>query len=54
MRNNEKTYVGLDIGTTKVACLVGLHQEGAAAPSIIGLGIAPMNGVKRGVIVDLE
>ncbi len=54
MRNNETTYVGLDIGTTKVACLVGIHQEGTATPSIIGLGIAPMNGVKRGVIVDLE
>lgn len=54
MANRETTYVGVDIGTTKVACLVGLHQEGSAMPSIIGLGIAPIAGVKRGVIVDLE
>ena len=54
MRNSETIYVGIDIGTTKVACLVGLHQEGSATPSIIGLGIAPMSGVKRGVVTDLE
>lgn len=50
----ETTYVGLDIGTSKVACVVGLHQEEAAEPSIIGLGSASTSGLRRGVVTDIE
>ena len=51
---NEETYVGLDIGTSKVVCVVGLHQEDSPTPSIIGLGESPNSGLRRGIIVDLE
>ncbi len=51
---NEETYVGIDIGTSKVVCVVGLHQEDSALPSIIGLGVAPTSGLRRGVVVDVE
>jgi cell division protein FtsA len=50
----EEVYIGLDIGSTKVCCVVGLHEEGAATPSIIGLGTAPTNGMRKGVVVDVE
>lgn len=50
----EEVYIGLDIGSTKVCCVVGLHEEGAATPSVIGLGIAPTNGMRKGVVVDVE
>ncbi len=50
----ETTYVGLDIGTSKVACVVGLQQEGVAEPSIIGLGSATTSGLRRGVVTDIE
>lgn len=51
---NEETYVGLDIGTSKVVCVVGLHQQDSPTPSIIGLGVAPTSGLRRGVVVDVE
>lgn len=51
---NESTFVGLDIGTSKVACVVGLHQEDMAEPSIIGLGVAPTTGLRRGTVADVE
>ncbi len=51
---NETTYIGLDISTTKVACVVGVAQEDSPNISIIGLGYAPSNGLRRGVVVDLE
>lgn len=50
----EATYVGLDIGTTKVACVVGVAHPESPDVSIMGLGSAPTSGVKRGVVVDLE
>lgn len=50
----EQTFIGLDIGSSKVSCIVGLHEEGAAAPSIIGVGVAPVTGMRRGVVVDIE
>lgn len=51
---HETTYVGLDVGTSKIACVVGLHEEGSAHPSIIGLGLSPTAGLRRGVVVDIE
>jgi cell division protein FtsA len=51
---NEETYVGLDVGTSKVVCVVGLHQQDSPTPSIIGLGVSPTSGLRRGVVVDVE
>jgi len=51
---NESTFVGLDIGTSKVVFVVGLHQEDMAEPSIIGLGVAPTTGLRRGTVSDVE
>ena len=51
---NEETYVGLDIGSSRVVCVVGLHQQDSPTPSIIGLGEAPTSGLRRGVVVDVE
>ena len=50
----ESTFVGLDIGTSRVVCVVGLHQQDLATPSIIGIGVAPVTGLKRGVVTDVE
>lgn len=51
---NEKIYIGLDIGSTKVRCIVGLQEEGAPQPSIIGVGVAAANGIRKGVVVDVD
>ncbi len=51
---NEEIYIGLDIGSSKVCCIVGLHEEGMGMPSIIGVGTAPTTGVRKGSVVDVE
>jgi cell division protein FtsA len=53
-KSTEEIYIGLDVGSTKVCCIVGLHEDGAAYPSIIGVGIAPTSGMRKGVVVDVE
>jgi cell division protein FtsA len=50
----EEIYIGLDVGSTKVCCIVGLQEEGESMPSIIGVGVAPTNGMRKGVIVDVD
>jgi len=49
-----ETFIGLDIGSTKVCCVVGLQEEESAQPSIIGVGTAPVEGMRKGVVVDIE
>lgn len=47
-------FIGLDVGSTKVCCVVGLQEETASYPSIIGVGVAPAEGMRKGVVVDVE
>lgn len=45
--------VGIDIGTTCVRCVIG-HLDGAnPAPTIVGVGTAPNNGLRKGVVVNI-
>jgi cell division protein FtsA len=53
-RSQEDIFIGLDIGSTKVCCVVGLVEESATHPSIIGVGVAPAEGMRRGVVNDVE
>ncbi len=48
----EEIVVGIDVGTTKVCTLVG-RLEGEKSIRIIGVGIEPSDGIRKGVIVDL-
>lgn len=45
--------VGLDIGTTKIACIVGRRNEYGKI-EILGYGKAESIGVKRGVVANIE
>jgi cell division protein FtsA len=47
-----RTYVGLDIGTTKISCIIAEKKSGEL--NIVGVGNAPSEGLRRGVVVDLE
>jgi cell division protein FtsA len=47
----EDIVVGIDVGTTKICTLVGRLEESAIR--ILGVGIEPSDGIKKGVIVDL-
>jgi cell division protein FtsA len=44
--------VGLDIGTSKVAAVVA--EVGGDEVSVVGLGMAPSAGLRRGVVVNLD
>ncbi len=45
--------VGLDIGTTKIAAIVGRKNEFGKI-EVLALGKAPSVGIKRGVVVNIE
>lgn len=51
-RERGDLVVGLDIGTTKICCIVGEVFEDAV--DIIGVGTAPSVGLKKGVVVNIE
>ncbi|HET8943445.1 MAG TPA: cell division protein FtsA [Dehalococcoidia bacterium] len=48
----EEILVGIDVGTTKVCTLVGRVEEERNI-RILGVGIEPSDGIRKGVIVDL-
>ncbi|GAB5538781.1 MAG: cell division protein FtsA [Salibacteraceae bacterium] len=49
MDSNDQIIVGLDIGTTKIACLVGKKNEYGKL-ELLGMGKAESVGVRRGVV----
>lgn len=49
-----RPVVGLDIGSSKVCCVVALPQDDHNAPDIVGVGIANNSGVRRGEVIDPE
>ncbi len=53
MAQPTRTHVGLDIGTTKISCIVA-DMNGGGELRIVGVGNAPSEGLRRGVVVDLE
>src|SRR5258708_4233981 len=51
-RKSSDIIVGLDIGTTKIAAVVG--EMGPDGLDIIGVGTHPSRGLKKGVIVNID
>lgn len=51
--DTSEIVVGLDIGTTKIACLVGRKNENGKI-EIIGMGKSESVGVTRGVVSNIE
>lgn len=49
------TYVGLDIGTSTVRCVVGTRdQNDPALISVIGHGASPNQGIRKGVVMHID
>jgi cell division protein FtsA len=53
MAQATRTYVGLDIGTTKISCIIA-EKKAPSELNIVGVGNTPSEGLRRGVVVDLE
>ena len=51
--NGQRIHVALDIGTAKVACLIGTVASENEI-HVLGLGVAPSHGLKRGMVVNIE
>lgn len=49
-------YVGLDIGTAFVRCVVGVPdvESSTGRPSVIGHGVAPNLGMRKGVVAHID
>jgi cell division protein FtsA len=44
---------GVDVGTTKVCCVIA-KRDGGPAVEVLGTGLAPSLGSKRGMVVNIE
>jgi cell division protein FtsA len=49
----DNVLVGLDLGTTKVCAIVGQVKDNGQV-DIIGIGISPSHGLKKGVVVNID
>ena len=52
-RASKDLIVGLDIGTSKVSAIVG-EIVGDGRIEVVGMGIHPSRGLKKGVVVNIE
>ena len=53
MSYDDDVIVGLDIGTTKVCAIIGRINEYEGV-DIVGVGVAPSRGLRKGVVVNIE
>ncbi len=54
--SKKDVVVGLDIGTTKICCIVGEVAEAGPNPviDIVGIGTAPSTGLRKGCVVNID
>lgn len=52
--NSEQHFVGLDIGTATVRCVLATASEPDGQPSVIGYGSAPNQGMRRGSVIHVD
>jgi len=50
--NKQSIIVGLDIGTTKIASIVG--EETDKGLEVVGIGTHPSTGLRKGVVINIE
>jgi len=50
--SNNNLVVGLDLGTTKICCVVGEITEDGV--DVIGIGTSPSTGLRKGVVVNID
>src|SRR5215211_6925870 len=51
--NNEIQAVGLDVGTSRVRCVIGESGAGGSM-NVVGVGEAESKGLRRGVVTSTE
>jgi cell division protein FtsA len=54
MMNREIHAVGLEIGTSKVKCVIGEPTDGGGVMSIVGFGQSESRGLRRGIVTTTD
>ncbi|HPU95003.1 MAG TPA: cell division protein FtsA [Candidatus Gracilibacteria bacterium] len=49
-----RLVASLDIGSSKIRTVVGTMDEESSMPNVIGVGIAPSTGLRKGAVIDVE
>lgn len=49
-----RLIAGLDVGSSKIRTVVGTIDEKTQMPNVIGVGIAPSMGIRKGQVIDVE
>ena len=52
--SRRKKTVGLDLGTSRVAVVIAESDEPGSLVTILGVGVSPSDGLRKGVVVNLE
>jgi cell division protein FtsA len=50
---DDNVFVGLDIGTTKIACIIS-ELDSSGELKLIGVGVSPSDGLRKGVVVNID
>ncbi len=54
MPKSDEYFVGIDIGSSKVGVLIGQRDASGELLEVVGKGVAPNRGTRRGNIVNVE
>ncbi|MCD6422064.1 cell division protein FtsA [bacterium] len=52
--DGRSVIASLDVGSSKVAFLIGKTSPDSAQIDVVGIGYAPVNSVRKGVVIDIE
>ena len=52
--SSQKVVVGIDIGSSKIRTVVGVTEDKKSEINILGVGVVESEGIRRGMIADLE
>jgi cell division protein FtsA len=50
----EQIIASLDVGSSKIRTVIALLEEEKKMPNIIGVGVAPSTGMRKGNIIDVD
>ncbi len=49
-----RIVAGLDMGNSKIRVVVAVLEENSHVPNVIGVGVAPSGGLRKGSVIDVE
>ncbi|EKD64001.1 MAG: hypothetical protein ACD_51C00101G0001, partial [uncultured bacterium] len=52
--SKSRLIAGLDIGSSRIRTVVATLDEKSSVPNIIGVGVAPSFGLRKGGVIDVE